>query len=621
MRLTPEQQELQPSTNALPTSQQPAQKQLSREHRRRYSASPRFAQVARPLWPLKFIFLMVARIGEATHPGPLTIGTANPTGVLGKAHLFQDLPTPADDCIWGMAETHLTKPGLEKFRFELKMQCPKWRFVPGSPAPPLSSAPGTIGGKASGVGTLTKCPVRSLHNDWQDEDWATGRLQATTVFVQQNWVKVGVFYGFAKDAHTKATQDRTDELLANLTQRIVLASQGYRVIMGDFNCLTDAIPQFAIWRSHGFQELQELALHRWQRPIENTCKGKSVKDHVWVSPELASKLIEVHTDATFFADHALVYGRFSDLGHHEPVPIWIKPKPIPWETIRADSLGCQQVPEGLDSYAKIFAAMEEIAHVSLQAQGEIGLIAPQRGRGTTVMPSWARAPITPLRPSRKHEFQIQYQGENFQHTKWCRQLRRLQSYQALVASQLDSEASIRHMNHLWSAIRAAPGFPGGFPRSWKHRSCRKPGEPATLPVRPPEAQVANAIYTNFAAEFRALEKALQRHRRQIATERRSQNSNLIYADVAKSRAIPVQTVVTKQVTYVTEVSPDGTSIQYAPIGIPCDQPVESAHGLLFVEAHEPGQLSLHQPAQLEPGDPIYQATKIGERSAVVCRIC
>ena len=174
--------------------------------------------------------------------------------------------------------------------------------------------------KASGVGTLTKCPVRSLHNDWHDEDWATGRLQATTVFVQQNWVKVGVFYGFAKDAHTKATQDRTDELLANLTQRIVLASQGYRVIMGDFNCLTDAIPQFAIWRSHGFQELQELAWHRWQRPIENTCKGKSVKDHVWVSPELANRLLEVYADATFFADHALVYGTFSDLGRHEPVP-------------------------------------------------------------------------------------------------------------------------------------------------------------------------------------------------------------------------------------------------------------------------------------------------------------
>ena len=147
MRLTPEQQELQPPKNVPPTSQQPAQKQLSRKHRRRHCVSPQLAQFARPFWPLKFIFLMVARIGEATNPGPLTIGTANPTGVFGKAHLFQDLPAGADDCIWGMSETHLTKPGLDKFRFELKMQCPNWRFVPGSPAPPLSSAPGTIGGK------------------------------------------------------------------------------------------------------------------------------------------------------------------------------------------------------------------------------------------------------------------------------------------------------------------------------------------------------------------------------------------------------------------------------------------------------------------------------------------
>ena len=117
-------------------------------------------------------------------------------------------------------------------------------------------------------------------------------------------------------------------------------------------------------------------------------------------------------------------------------------------------------------------------------------------------------------------------------------------------------------------------------------------------------------------EFQALERALIRHRRQVASERRSQNSNLIYADVAKSRAIPVQTVVTKEVTYVTDVNHDGTAIQYAPIGISCDQPVESAHGLLFVDEHVPGNIRLHQSAQLETGDPIYQATSLGERSAV-----
>ena len=559
---------------------------------------------------------MVARIGEASHPGPFFLGTANPTGVLGKAHLFNDIPASGSDCVLGVSETHLTQPGLAKFRFELKMQSSHWKFIHGAFAPPLSLVPGTIGGKATGVGVLTNCPGRPLVNDWSVDDWATGRIQASAVFVQENWVKVGVFYGYAKDAHTKATKDRTDELLTNLTQRVVMASNGYRVIMGDFNCLPNDLPQFAIWRSHGFQEIQELAWQRWNQPVRPTCKGKSVKDHVWVSPELALKLQSVHTDDTFFADHALVYGTFADLGRPEPVPIWIKPKPIPWEGINKESVAKQPVPDGLASYAQVFAALEDVAHAALCDQDEQGLIPPQRGRATTVMPLRARAPITPLRPSRSHEVQVLFQGENFQHTKWCRQLRRLQSYQAVAACPLDSPASQRHRHQLWAAIRSAPGFPGGFPAMWNARSPKQDGEPASLPRQPPDANVARALFRGFHREFQTLEKALMKQRRQAAAERRVQQPNLFYADVAKTRAIPVHTVVTKQIAHVTEVNQDGTSVRYAPLQFQCDQPVESDHGLVFVAQHNPGHLSLHQTANLEPGDPLYQATCVGNRNAV-----
>ena len=256
------------------------------------------------------------------------------------------------------------------------MQANNWKIIHGAFAPPLSPVPGTIGGKATGVGVLTNCPGRPLVNDWATTEWATGRIQASAIFVQENWVKVGVFYGYAKDAHTKATKDRTDELLANLTQRVVMASNGYRVIMGDFNCLPHDLPQFAIWRAHGFQELQELAWQRWNQPVRPTCKGKSVKDHVWVSPELALKLQSVHTDDTFSADHAVVYGSFADLGRPEPVPIWTKPKPIPWEGIDKLSLQKQVVPSNLDSYAKIFGALEDVAHAALSSQTETGLVQP-----------------------------------------------------------------------------------------------------------------------------------------------------------------------------------------------------------------------------------------------------
>ena len=84
----------------------------------------------------------------------------------------------------------------------------------GANAPLLSSATGTIGGKATGVGILANCPIRPLSHKWPQQDWSTGRLQAAAVHVQHNWFKVGTFYGFAKDAHTKATKDRSDCLPA-----------------------------------------------------------------------------------------------------------------------------------------------------------------------------------------------------------------------------------------------------------------------------------------------------------------------------------------------------------------------------------------------------------------------
>ena len=107
-----------------------------------------------------------------------------------------------------------------------------------------------------------------------------------------------------------------------------------------------------------------------------------------------------------------------------------------------------------------------------------------------------------------------------------------------------------------------------------------------------------------------------KQRRQAASDRRIQQPNLFYTDVAKPRAIPVHTVVTKQLAHVTEVNHDGTSVRYAPMHFQCDQPVDSDQGLVFVAQHDPGHLVLHQPANLEPGDPLYQATNIGNRDAV-----
>ena len=553
------------------------------------------------------------RVGEAQNPGPFTIGAANPTGVLGKAHMFQEMPGQGGPRIWGLSETHLTQPGFQKLQVELNQQKDKWRFIHGEAAPPLSTSVGTIGGKATGVGILTDCPARPLAGQWPQDAWKTGRLQACAVHVQQHWVKAGVFYGYAKDAHTKATKDHSDALLSNLTDRIVFASRGFRVLMGDFNQTTQDLPQFDIWRQHGFREIQEIAHHRWQQEIIPTCKNKSVKDHVWISPELIDKLVAVSVDNTIFADHAVLSAVFSDLGPPKPVPIWRKPKEIQWKEIVLN----EDVPfPPAQTYPEVFSQLEDFAHQSLQKQGDIGLIQPQRGRGKESVLRWAKSPVTPVKASRQHEYQIQYLGENYQHTKWCRQLRRIQSYVALSRTAKNDVNTTCHKSQLWTAIKAAPGFPKGFPSAWENRASKFLQAPTKLPMQPPDAEVAQAIFVNFQAEFKALEKMLNGHRKQMATARRIANTNLVFRDVSKPRAVPVQTVVMNHIAQVTEIQNEGLTIHYEPTDLACHQEVNSDQGPLYAAEHQPGKLTLDQAANVEVGDSLYQAKVIGDHQEI-----
>ena len=356
---------------------------------------------------LKPVILIVARVAEATHPGPI-IGTTNPCGALGKAAMYDSLPgdksTPR---IWGLAETHLTKPGLDRFRQELKHQKTSWRIIHGNYAEPVSQSIGSIGGRHTGVAVMSNCPIRALPTQWDDTTWTTSRVQACAVHVQSHWIKIGTFYGYAKDAHTKATKERTDSLLQALTDRIVIQARGFRAIVGDFNATTSDLEQFAIWEKYGFREFQEIAAAKWNRPIQNTCHNKSVKDHVWISPELIEKLEDVQVDTSFFPDHAIVYGKFEEFQQPLPTPIWYKPHPIPWDRIPDDHVWPIQAL-ACDSFQEVFQRLEAEVDTALMDHQQPTLLTCQRGRGTVTAPKMIRHSITPLRRSRKNEVQVTY---------------------------------------------------------------------------------------------------------------------------------------------------------------------------------------------------------------------
>ena len=553
---------------------------------------------------------MLMRVGEAQHPGPI-IGAMNPTGLHGKGELLNQLP---QNSVWGITETHLSHPGLVKFRTELHHTAPSFRIIPGAPAPLVTQTVGAIGGKHTGVAVLSDGPVRAMTNDWKSDIWDTGRVQCAATLLDNTWIKMGVAYGYASNTYTRDTMDKTDTLLHALTERIVYKSCGPRVICGDFNHSKDSLEQFSTWRQHGWVELQEYAWQKWQQPVQPTNRQGNVIDHLWISPELIPLLRAVHVESSWFPDHNLLYAEFADLHPSPPVPIWRKPQPLPWDDVGEldDTLSFRMPVNDPQPFAAIFHELETRVHASLLCQGKPGLLPQQRGRCRTSAPTWKQAQVTPLKPSRKHETPVTYLGENFTHVQWCRQMRRLQSLVSVVESPQSGQNHVVHRTALWKSIRRASGFPKGFPFSWRHRSVWLPNAPIDLPVHCPDANLCRVIFETFRLEFQQLERSLKAARLHCAKDRRRQDRNVAFRDVAKPKSMPVQTLVRSKSACVTDVSEDRLSISYAVDALAVSEPVFGPSGLLPVQQHTPGQLRVKHETALEPGDLLVQDVFVGK---------
>ena len=153
-------------------------------------------------------------------------------------------------------------------------------------------------------------------------------------------------------------------------------------------------------------------------------------------------------------------------------------------------------------------------------------------------------PVAPLKPSRKSEFQIQYLGESFQHThtQWCRQIRRLQSYSKSLPMRPPA------------GMCEISGPP--FTRVFKKYGNSERG----LSLKLLRTFRNSRRVRNRPASLSSLEKALLSKHRQSAKQRRVDDVNLVFGDVAKTRAMPVQTVVTKEAARITCASEDGLQI-------------------------------------------------------------
>ena len=241
------------------------------------------------------------RFGEARHPGPceVTIGTSNPSGLRNKEGIVADWGPG----VWALSETQLsqvTQPSSRKALVSLgHQQCRHVRVHIGAPAPLRTSS--EWAGSWSGVLQSTDFPSQPIRLSWPLGAFETGRVQVVMHSIAQVPVCVANVYGYSPGPTWPRALAMTDDLLVTLTKDLVLGKQGLRIIAGDFNHSSSSLSQTDLWRQAGWVECQEYAAQHWGQDIQPTCKGATVRDFLWLSPEAAALLKRVTVTDDFQA--------------------------------------------------------------------------------------------------------------------------------------------------------------------------------------------------------------------------------------------------------------------------------------------------------------------------------
>eukprot|EP00438_Fugacium_kawagutii_P025698 Skav229289 [mRNA] locus=scaffold544:54833:73622:+ [translate_table: standard] len=196
-------------------------------------------------------------------------------------------------------------------------------------------------------------------------------------------------------------------------------------------------------------------------------------------------------------------------------------------------------------YANIAGHLEKYANQVLPAP----LHPAQQGRATTMEVTWSVPHLAPLKMNRKGDVQSELPGVSLQHSRWTRQVRRLE-HLARISDVDNSVTQWEHRINLWRSARKAPGFAPNFATWWADLVKQNPESPACLPEQPPTQEQARCISQELLHAYRQLETDIKTTRRTQAIERRSRDPMLIYQDIQREWAEPVMTIVRQQLVPV-----------------------------------------------------------------------
>ena len=505
------------------------------------------------------------RIGEASNPGPdvLWVSSSNPSGLRGKEALCSELQ-PGIHCF---AETQLSGVTLPAARRGLqaaaRAQHRCVRVLTGADAPLRSNS--LWAGSWTGVLQASDFPSRVLQLNWPPDLYATGRVLCAQHYVAGHTVTVQTVYGYPMGPTWPDARQRTNAMLSHVTRELVLGSHGIRLIVGDFNHSLAQLSETDIWRQHGWAEAQEVAQLWWAQEPQATCKGTTVRDFVWLSPEALTVLSRVHV-TEIFQEHSTVIAELALSSDTVSRQSWPLPHSIPWCDVRVDSWHAvgDHAPVNSANSTEWFAKFSHAVERSLQGHvsDAPGSRLPAKcfGRGRRLRPVTRQVNIPP-KPSRPGEEQLAHDGLGAEVIRWFKQLRRLQSLLHSLKAGRDAPAVLDYQLSLWQAILSAKGFQGGFMIWWRSRATKLAGSPHHLPHLLPGLELAEALFLDFRVNFRNFERWHLAQRGKLLAERYDNSKKQLYLDLRDPAPPQVDVLSLHHCHAILAVEPDGCTVQ------------------------------------------------------------
>ena len=404
-------------------------------------------------------------IGEASNPGPgshfedtFMLGTFNPSGLRNKAQYVQSHLSDGD--LWTVAETHFFGKDVSRFRAGLRAASSVHSYCITDMASTRKSLISQTSCK--GVAVLSKHPTRAIPNGLPQHIRDSGRALLFASLFGDSWVSGAVMYG-EPNSHLHPDFMRNNEhVLHHLAAHVCNLCSGPRFVAGDWNVEQDSLPAFEILRQAGFRDLQDVALAKFGISVQYTCKGRTRKDYMYISPELQELLLDVTLDHDVWPDHATLKGKFRSLKCAPPIRIWPTPHAFPWPS-NFSLVSWQANEEDMTgSYMKLWADIETAAEASCV----LPVCLHMKGRAKRLQPKVVKGGgVAPVKIGRQGDFQPEYHGPSIRHAQWIRQARRLQAFARMVTRDR-SDLSIPKAES-WGAITRARGFEPSFCLWWE----------------------------------------------------------------------------------------------------------------------------------------------------------